>query len=37
MIVTGEARNEGLKGKINSGGKTLLLRTSAGNVSIRKK
>jgi len=37
MIVTGEARNEGLKGKINNGGKALLLRTSAGNVTIRKK
>jgi DUF4097 and DUF4098 domain-containing protein YvlB len=36
-VVTGEARNEGLKGKINSGGKALLLRTSAGNVTIRKK
>jgi DUF4097 and DUF4098 domain-containing protein YvlB len=37
MVVMGEARNEGIKGKINGGGKALVLRTSAGSIAIRKK
>jgi len=37
MVVTGEAKTDGLKGKINGGGKALILKTSAGNIAIRKK
>ena len=37
MTVTGQVRQEGLKGKLNGGGKALVLRTSAGNITLRKK
>jgi len=35
--VSGEVKTDGLKGKLNGGGGALVLRTSAGNISIKKR
>jgi DUF4097 and DUF4098 domain-containing protein YvlB len=36
ITVVGEHKAEGLRGKLNGGGKALILKTSAGNIAIKK-